>query len=72
MSGIALSIIIHLLLKGKIMNHLKLIKGACCALIMMSSEFAIAGWENINTDVNITKSRAVLDRVNRVFHLCNS
>ncbi|MEP1448871.1 MAG: family 16 glycosylhydrolase [Paraglaciecola sp.] len=49
------------------MNHLKLIKGACCALIMMSSEYALAGWEDVNSDVNLTQSRAALDRVNRVY-----
>ena len=49
------------------MKNLKLIKGACCALMMMSSEFALAGWENLNNDVNITQSRAALDRVNRVY-----
>lgn len=49
------------------MNHLKFIKGTCCALMMLSSQFALAGWENVNNDVNITQSRAALDRVNRVY-----
>lgn len=49
------------------MNHLKLIKGACCALMMMSSHYALAGWEDINSHVNITQSRAALDRINRVY-----
>jgi hypothetical protein len=51
------------------MKNLKLIKGACCALMMMPSEFALAGWGNINTDVNITQSRAALEKVNRVYFI---
>lgn len=49
------------------MNNVTLIKGVFCGLMMMSSEFALAGWEDVNTDVNITNSRAAVDRVNRVY-----
>lgn len=49
------------------MTNFKLVKGLCCAL-MLSSPAALAGWENIESDISTSNSRAAVDRVNRVYY----
>ncbi|MFT5313826.1 MAG: hypothetical protein ACI8Z9_002322, partial [Paraglaciecola sp.] len=49
------------------MKSVNWVKGLLSALAILVSPAGLAAWENVQSDVDITQSRAAMDRVNRVY-----